>query len=47
MPTYNSIKELIRGLQQGAKLLNDMFIKRKTVSVRYNEAVETLDGDEN
>lgn len=24
-----------------------MFIKRKTVSVRYNDAVETLDGDEN
>lgn len=30
MPTYNSIKELTRGLQQGARLLNDMFIKRKT-----------------
>lgn len=47
MPTYNSIKELTRGLQQGAKLLNDMFIKRKTVSVKYDDAVETLDGDEN
>lgn len=47
MPTYNSIKELTRGLQQGAKLLNDMFIKRKTVSIKYDDAVETLDGDEN
>ena len=47
MPTYHSIKELTRGLQQGAKLLNDMFFKRKTVSVQYNDAVETLDGDEN
>lgn len=47
MPTYNSIKELTRGLQQGAKLLNDMFIKRKTVSVKYDDAVETLDGEEN
>lgn len=47
MPTFNSIKELTRTLQQGAKLLNDMFIKRKTVSVQYDDAVETLDGDEN
>ena len=47
MPTYNSIKELTRGIQQGAKLLNDMFIKRKTVSVKYDDAVETLDGEEN
>ncbi len=47
MPTYNSIKELTRGLQQGAKLLNDMFIKRKTVAIKYDDAVETLDGDEN
>ena len=47
MPTYNSIRELTRGLQQGAKLLNDMFIKRKTVPIKYDDAVETLDGDEN
>lgn len=46
MPTFNSIKELTRSLQLGSKLLNDMFIKRKTVSVRYDDAVETLDGDE-
>lgn len=47
MPTFNSIKELTRALQQGAKLLNDMFVKRKTVSVQFDDAVETLDGDEN
>jgi hypothetical protein len=47
MATYHSIKELTRGLQQGAKLLNDMFMKRKTVAVRYDDALETLEGDEN
>ena len=47
MPTFNSIKELTRALQQGTKLLNDMFIKRKTVSVQFDDAVETLEGDEN
>lgn len=47
MPAFNSIKELTRSLQQGAKLLNDMFIKRKTLAVKYDDAVETLDGDEN
>lgn len=47
MATYNSIKELTRGLQQGAKLLNDMFLKRKTIAIRYDDALETLDGDEN
>ena len=47
MATFHSIKELGRGLQQGARLLNDMFLKRKTVALRYDEALETLDGDEN
>lgn len=47
MATFQSIKELTRGLQQGAKLLGDMFMKRKTVSIRYDDAVDTLDGDEN
>ena len=46
MATFKSVKELTRGLQQGAKLLNDMFLKRKTVTVKYDDAVETLDGDE-
>lgn len=47
MATYKSIKELTRGLQLGSKLLNDMFSKRKTVSIKYEDALETLDGDEN
>jgi hypothetical protein len=46
MPTFQSIKELTRGLDRGAKLLNDMFAKRKTLLVRYDDALETLDGDE-
>lgn len=47
MPTFQSLRDLIRGLQQGEKLLNDMFLKRKTVAVNYEEALETLGGDEN
>lgn len=47
MATFQSIKELTRGLQQGAKLLGDMFLKRKTVAIRYEDALDTLDGDEN
>ena len=47
MATYQSIRELTRGLQQGARLLNDMFLKRKTVAIRYDDALATLDGDEN
>lgn len=47
MATYKSIKELTRGLQQGSKLLNDMFMKRKTIAVKYDDALETLDNDEN
>ena len=46
MASFKSVKELTRGLQQGTKLLNDMFLKRKTVAVKYDDAVETLDGDE-
>lgn len=47
MPIFQSLRDLIRGLQQGEKLLNDMFQKRKTVAVNYEEALETLGGDEN
>lgn len=47
MATFQSIKELTRGLQQGSKLLGDMFMKRKTVAIRYDDAVDALDGDEN
>lgn len=47
MQTYQSIKELTRGLNNGAKLLNDMFLKRKTVAIKYDDALDTLEGDEN
>ena len=47
MSTYQSIKELTRGLNNGAKLLNDMFLKRKTIAIKYDDALDTLDGDEN
>lgn len=47
MATFQSIRELTRGFQQGTKLLNDMFMKRKTIAIRYDDALETLDGDEN
>jgi hypothetical protein len=47
MPAFKTIKELIRGLQNGDKLLIDMFNKRKTVAIKYDDALETLDNDEN
>ena len=47
MATYRSILELTRGLQRGAKLLNNMFLQRKTVAVRYDDALEAIEGDEN
>ena len=47
MATFRSIKELTRALQQGSKLLSNMFLQRKTVAVKYDDALETSDGDEN
>ena len=47
MATFRSIKELTRALQQGTKLLSNMFLQRKTVAVKYDDALETLDGDDN
>ena len=47
MATFRSIKELTRALQQGTKLLSNMFLQRRTVAVKYDDALETLDGDEN
>ena len=47
MATFRSIKELTRALQQGSKLLGNMFLQRKTVGVKYDDALDTLDGDEN
>jgi len=47
MATFQSIRELTRALHQGSKLLFDMFQKRKTISIGYDDALDTLDGDEN
>ena len=46
METFRDLRELIRWLRLGQTLLADMFSKRKTISVRYDDAVETLDGNE-
>lgn len=46
MAYFRNIKELTRTLYQGQKLLFDMFQKRKTISVKYDDAVETLEGKE-
>ncbi len=45
MPTFSTFKELMNALHQGSRLLNDLFQKRKTVAIAYDDAVETLDGD--
>ena len=46
MATFQNIKELTRALAQSSDLLYDMFQKRKSVSIRYYDALETLGGDE-
>lgn len=46
METFRNLKELIRWLSRGQALLADMFSKRKTVAIRYDDAVEVLDGNE-
>ena len=43
MATFRSIRELTRALQQGSKLLSNMFLQRKTVAVKYDDALDTLD----
>lgn len=46
METFRDLRELIRWLGRGQTLLADMFSKRKTIALRYDDAVETLDGNE-
>lgn len=46
METFRDLRELIRWLGRGQTLLADMFCKRKTIAIRYDDAVETLDGNE-
>ncbi len=46
MASFRNIRELINALQKGARLLRDMFDKRKTVSINYDTALEILDEKE-
>ena len=46
MAIFRDIKELTRALSQSSDLLYDMFQKRKSVSIRYYDALDTLGGDE-
>ena len=46
METFRDLRELIRWLGRGQTLLADMFSKRKTIAIRYDDAVEALDGNE-
>ena len=46
METFGNLKELIRWLGRGQVLLADMFSKRKTIAIRYDDAVDVLDGNE-
>ena len=47
MKQFADIQELLRTMQRGASLLEDMFKKRKTVSIRYDDALVALNDDEN
>ena len=46
MAKFRDIKELTRALSQSSDLLYDMFQKRKSVSIKYDDALDTLKGDE-
>ena len=43
---FNNIKELINTLKREEKLINEMFIKRKSLNYRYTYALELVDYDE-
>jgi len=46
MKTFGSIDELLKALGREKVLLRELFSKRKTVSLRYNDACELVDGHE-
>ena len=46
METFRDLRELIRWLGRGQTSTAHMFRKRKTIAIRYDDAVETLDGNE-
>jgi hypothetical protein len=45
MKVFSSIPQLINNLDRGKKLLSEMFGKRKSLSFRYDDAVEVFDQD--
>lgn len=46
MNHFHSIRELLNTLNRGSKLLMEMFEKRKSLSYKYEHALELLDDDE-
>lgn len=46
MNHFNSIRELLNTLSRGHKLLAEMFEKRKSLSYRYEYALEVMEGNE-
>lgn len=46
MNHFNSIRELLNTLNRGHKLLAEMFEKRKSLSYRYDYALEVMEGNE-
>ncbi|MCF8373916.1 MAG: hypothetical protein K9H64_19995 [Bacteroidales bacterium] len=47
MNTFSNIKELISALYREQKLLTEMFMKRKSLSYKYDFALEMVDFDDN
>lgn len=47
MNTFNDIKELVATLNREAKLISEMFSKRKSIDYKLNDAKELVDFDEN
>lgn len=47
MNTFSNIKELIAALHREQKLLTEMFMKRKSLSYKYDFALEMVDFDDN
>jgi len=47
MNTFSNIKELISALNREQKLLTEMFKKRKSLSYKYDFALELVDNDQN
>ena len=46
MNHFNSIRELLNTLSRGHKLLAEMFEKRKSLSYKYEYALEVLDNND-